>query len=219
MLALPVIMQNIISLGVNLADGVMSGGLGDGAVCGVYSGGQVVNLLTVLLGGIDGTVLLLGARYYGAKQRERIGRMLGIALIFSSALALAFTAFSLLAPEFTVNIFKGRGEASGTGDGAAQEYLAILALSFIPYALSHTVIAALRSAESARAGMYISLSGLAVKLALNFLLMPNMQIKGAAVSTVVCRFAELIFALVYLFFFDKKTGCNLPMLIRRKKRG
>ena len=41
LLAIPISLQNLITYGVNFADNVMIGSLGDNAISGVYVGGQL----------------------------------------------------------------------------------------------------------------------------------------------------------------------------------
>lgn len=53
-LAIPMVLQNLITYSVGLADNIMIGALGDSAVSGVYMAGQIQTVLQVISGGIEG---------------------------------------------------------------------------------------------------------------------------------------------------------------------
>ena len=71
-LAIPMVLQNLITYSVGLADNIMIGALGDSAVSGVYMVGQIQTVLQVISGGIEGAILLLSSQYWGKKDRESI---------------------------------------------------------------------------------------------------------------------------------------------------
>ena len=54
LLAIPMMLQNLITYSVGLADNLMIGSLGDSAISGVYMGNQVQTVLQVLNAGIEG---------------------------------------------------------------------------------------------------------------------------------------------------------------------
>ena len=62
-LAIPMVLQNLITYSVGLADNLMIGSLGDSAISGVYMGNQVQTVLQVLSAGIEGGILLISAQY------------------------------------------------------------------------------------------------------------------------------------------------------------
>ena len=61
-LAIPMVLQNLITYSVGLADNLMIGSLGDSAISGVYMGNQVQTVLQVLSAGIEGGILLISAQ-------------------------------------------------------------------------------------------------------------------------------------------------------------
>ena len=67
LLAIPISLQNLITYGVNFADNVMIGSLGDNAISGVYVGGQLQQVLQMFVAGIEGAILILAAST-GAKR-------------------------------------------------------------------------------------------------------------------------------------------------------
>ena len=90
-LAVPMVLQNLVTFSVGLADQVMIGRLGDAAVSGVYLGTQIQTVLQVLSAGIEGSILLLAAQYWGRRDVGSIRRVVSIGMGFSLLLGLLFT--------------------------------------------------------------------------------------------------------------------------------
>ena len=64
-LAIPISLQNLITYGVNFADNVMIGSLGDNAISGVYVGGPLQPVPQMFVAGIEGALLILAAEFWG----------------------------------------------------------------------------------------------------------------------------------------------------------
>ena len=74
LLAIPMMLQNLITYSVGLADNLMIGSLGDSAISGVYMGNQVQTVLQVLNAGIEGGILLISAQYWERRTRRAYRR-------------------------------------------------------------------------------------------------------------------------------------------------
>ena len=91
-------------------------------------------------------------------------------------------------------------------------YLSVVAWSFLFYAAAQIIIAAMRSVENARVGMYISLIALFVNIILNYIMIfgklgfPAICIRGAAIATLIARIVECAAAVVYARFVDRKMN-------------
>ncbi len=71
------------------------------------------------------------------------------------------------------------------------EYLLIMLVGFLPYGLSQAYSSTLREADRTVVPMRASIYALVLGVVLNYLLIPVMGVAGAALATVVSRFAEL----------------------------
>ncbi len=206
MLALPIALQNLITFSVTLADNIMIGQLGDSAVSGVYMGSQIQTLLQVFTAGIEGAILILSTQYWGKRDTDSIKKIISIgikfALVFSAMVAVVCAIF----PSFVISLFTN--DMSIIEAGAP--YLRIISFSFPLFALTQSLIAAMRSVESAKVGMAVSLVSLVTNVSLNYVLIfgnlgfQAMGISGAAVATLAARVLELIAILIYVLFIDKK---------------
>ncbi len=212
-LAIPIILQNFVTYSVTLADNLMIGSLGDVAVSGVYMGGQIQTILQVANSGIEATMLLLSAQYWGKRDTANIRKIIKLGMTVSMTLGLIFTITCAINPRGVIGIFTDSHAVIESG----ATYLGIVCFSYLFFCMTQGLIAAMRSVESARIGFYVSLISLLVDITLNYLLifgklgLPEMGIAGAALATVIARICETLVIAVYVLFIDKKLR-----LIRRE---
>ena len=214
-LSVPIALQNLITFCVTLADNVMIGTLGDAAVSGVYLGSQVQTLLQIFCSGIDGAVLILSAQYWGKRDVSSISRIASIGIRASVIFASIVSVVCLAAPRFVMSLFTNEADAIESG----AEYLSILAISFIFFCLTQSLITAMRSVETARLGLWVSLASLGVNVALNYVLIfgklgfEPMGVRGAAIATLISRIVEFVITAIYVLFIDKKLKFPLRELL------
>lgn len=215
-LAIPVALQNLITFSVNFADNIMISSLGDAAVSGVFMGNQMQTLLQMLSGGIEGAILILAAQYWGKRDTGSIKRIVVIGLHFSMLFGALLTLICSLFPKTLIGLFS---TADSVIDAGAQ-YLRIVCFSYIFFCITQALIAAMRSIEVARIGMHVSLISLLVNIILNYILifgklgLPAMGIRGAAIATVLSRFAEMLTMILYVARKDKILQLKLADLFR-----
>lgn len=213
-LAIPMVLQNLVTYSVGLADNLMIGMLGDSAISGVYLGNQIQTVLQVLSSGVEGGILLISAQYWGKKDTESIRRITSIGIWFSLTLGLLFSAVTALAPRQVLSVFSNVDSVIENG----MEYLSFLCYSYFFFALTQAMIASMRSVESARVGLLVSLSSLVIDVTLNYLLIfgkfgfPEMGVRGAALATLTARICETMIIFVYVRFIDKKLKFRVRML-------
>lgn len=222
LLALPITGQNLVVFLTDLIDDIIVSPLGDAALSGVSIGNRVQALMTFMLCGAEGVMLLLGSQYLGSGDRER---QRGITVIGGStclAIGALFCAASLIFPRQIVTIFAESAEIVDTG----AIYLSLTALSFIPYALSRALVMALRIGGSPRVGLYASAVALAVTATADNTLVegavlfggsaiiPPLGIRGAALATLLGRLAESITVIAFIiakYLCARKRGNKSPV--------
>ncbi len=206
LLAIPIALQNFVTFCVGLCDNVMIGALGDTAISGVYMGNQVQTLLQLFSGGIEGAILVLAAQYWGKNDVKSIKRIVSLGLRFTVVFGVALSTVCIIAPRWVISLFTDDPTVCESG----AEYLKIVAFSYVFFCLTQALIAAMRSVETARIGLYVSIVSLVINAVLNYILIfghlgaPFLGIKGAAIATLVARVAECAVMLLYVLMFDKK---------------
>ena len=206
LLAVPISLQNLVTFAVNFADNVMIGSLGDDAISGVYVGGQLQSVVQMFVGGIEGAILILAAQYWGRKDRDSIRKVVSIGVKFALGVGLFTTLVAVLFPQWVIRIFTT--EPGVIREGAA--YVQIVGFTYLFFSVSQVMIAAMRSVETARIGLYISCMALVVNVCLNYVFIfghlgfPAMGVRGAAVATLISRIMEMCVSIGYVFLVDKK---------------
>lgn len=205
-LAVPISLQNLVTFAVSFADNVMIGSLGDDAISGVYIGGQLQSVLQMFVGGIEGAILILAAQYWGKKDTQSIRKVVSIGIKFALAVGLLSSLVAVLFPQWVIRAFTT--EPGVIQEGAA--YVQIVGFTYLFFSVSQVMIAAMRSVETARIGLYISCMALVVNVCLNYVFIfghlgfPAMGVRGAAVATLISRIMEMCVSIGYVFFVDKK---------------
>ena len=96
-LCLPIILQNVISLGVNLADNLMLGRFAEASLSGATAVNQIQFVYQNILIGIGDGMVIIASQYWGAKRTEPIKRVASVAmrtaLIFMTVLFIAVSVF------------------------------------------------------------------------------------------------------------------------------
>ncbi|MCH5183591.1 MAG: polysaccharide biosynthesis C-terminal domain-containing protein, partial [Oscillospiraceae bacterium] len=198
--ALPIMVQNAITNFVSLLDNIMVGQLGTVQMNGVTISNQLLFVFNLCVFGVVSGAGIFTAQYHGSGDDEgvrytfRYKLMAGVLL--SAVGAVVFSAFG----RSFINLFL-RGEGS-PADAAASlscgyEYLLIMLIGILPFALSNAYSSTLRETGQTVVPMIGGISAILVNLALNYVLIfghfgaPKMGIAGAAVATVVSRYVEL----------------------------
>ena len=220
LLAIPISLQNLITYGVNFADNVMIGSLGDNAISGVYVGGQLQQVLQMFVAGIEGAILILAAQYWGKKDTGSIRKVVSVGVKFAFVVGLLITLGAVLFPAQIIGLFTG--EAGVIQEGAA--YLQIVGFTYIFFCITQVMIASMRSVETARIGLYISIMAFVVNVGLNWVFIfgnlgfPAIGVRGAALATLIARIMETTVSVVYVFVIDKKLEFGVRDLLRTDRQ-
>ncbi len=201
----PIIIQNSISNFVNLLDNLMVGQLGAAQMSGVAIANNLLFIFNLcIFGGLSGPGIF-GAQFFGAKDMEGFRNTIRIKLWISAAIILVALGVFLSFGDILI-----QGYLTGEGDPAvaqammisSQEYLAIMLLGLLPFALTQSYAGTLREAGETMLPMIASIAAVLTNLCGNTLLIfgylgfPALGVQGAAIATVISRFVELAIVVV-----------------------
>ena len=227
-LAVPMMIQNGITNAVGLVDNVMVGSLGTEAITAVSIGGQLIFVFNLgIFGGLSGPGIY-GAQYYGQKNEEGFRSTVRMKLWISLAVLAAGMAVFAFAPEFLIGLYL-KGESADINPeltmNLAKEYLSIMLWGLPPFVLTQVYSSSLRETGSSLKPMFAGMASVVVDIAGNSLLIfgllgfPKLGVRGAAIATVLARFAELAVILILAYSAKKKhtflNGLFRTMLIPR----
>lgn len=214
-LAIPISLQNLITFAVGFADNLMIGRLGDDAISGVYVGNQMQAVVQMFIAGIEGAILILAAQYWGKKDAASIRKVVSVGVKFAFGVGLAVTLVAVLFPSAIIGLFTH--EPGVIAEGTT--YLRIVGFTYLFFSVSQVMIASMRSVETAKIGLYISIMALVVNVSLNYILIfgklgfPALGVKGAAIATLISRVLEMLVGVIYVFALDRKLRFRFSDLL------
>lgn len=219
-LAIPISLQNLITFAVNFADNLMIGSLGDNAISGVYVGNQMQTVLQMFVAGIEGAILILAAQYWGKRDTGSICKVVSIGIKAALLIGVLTSLISVLFPEPMIRLFTSDPGVVSAGTA----YLQIVGFSYLFFCVSQVMVASMRSVETAKVGLYISLMTLVVNISLNYVLIfgklgcPALGVQGAAIATLISRILEMAVSTWYVFFADRKLRFGLRDLFHTDRQ-
>ena len=211
-IAVPIFLQNIITNFVSLLDNLMVGQLGTLPMSGVAIVNQLLFVFNLVVFGVSTGTGIFTAQYYGQGDQEGVRYTLRFKLVASILFSGLFIGGFLLWDEALIRLFlTGEGSAA---DAAAildfgKEYLLIMILGLVPFALSSAYATTLRECGETLVPMLSSFAAVFCNLVLNYVLIfghfgfAPMGAAGAAIATVVSRYVELA---IVAYWTHRHTG-------------
>ena len=219
-ITIPIALQNVISLSVNMMDTVMLGQLGDVAIAASNLGGQLFTILDVLGFGMASGAAVLIAQYWGKRDLVRIRQIFALTLRIALGVSLLFALVGHFFPQQVLRIYTTDPLVIEAGS----QYLRWLSFSFVLFSFSNCYIMCLRAVEQVRVSMMIYGSSFLINIFFNYCFIfgklgaPALGVRGAALGTALARLFELCATLVYMCFVEKRVGFT-PIWLFRLKSG
>ena len=201
-----IILQNLLTYSVNLADNIMIGNYSETAMNGVSLANQIQFLLQMFAMGASNGLSVLASQYWGKKETDPIKKIFSSACIFGLGMSLLLAVFVITMPDTALGLLTDKQDAIAEGS----KYIVIMGFTYCIYTLTNMFLAMLRSVETVKIGFTVTAVSLTVNISLNYCLIfgkfgfPELGVKGAAIATLAARIVELIIVAVYVFRFDKK---------------
>lgn len=218
-LVFPMAIQNLINVGVQAADVMMLGRVGEVAISASSLAGQIYFVLTLVFFGLNSGAAILTAQYWGKGDTKTIENILGLAMRIAIVAGAAFTLAALLFPTYLMRIFSHEPDVIAAG----ADYMRIVALAYIPAAITSIYLGVVRSTERVIISTVVYLVSLVVNVIGNAILIfglfgaPALGVKGSAIATAIARYVEFIIVLFYAFKMNKTIRLRLSALMRTDK--
>ena len=198
-LALPLILQNLITTSLGFVDTFMVGLLGNAEMAAVTAANSPIFLVQVVIFGLMSGLTVLVSQYWGKGDVDNINRCMGVALYLGVILSSAAAAALLLFPAGVLNLVTDNQSLIVLGT----PYIRIVGISYIFNSISSVYVAMQRSTENPAFGMKVFCTSMLVNTGLNYLLIfgklgfPALGITGAAIATLSSRVVEFLIVAVY----------------------
>ncbi|MDD2922629.1 MAG: MATE family efflux transporter [Anaerolineales bacterium] len=209
-IAIPISFQQLINASLNMIDVLMVGQLGETSIAALGLSNQLFFVFIILLFGLTSGMAIFTAQFWGKREIDPIRKVLGMSILISSIVALAFTLAATLMPRAVLSFYTNDLEVIETG----ARYLRIVGFSYIPIAIATSYIAALRSIQLVKLTVVATISALIFKTTVGYLLIfgvggfPALGVEGAAIGTASAWILELILLLILVYAQKTPLAAN-----------
>ncbi len=199
-IALPIVIQNAITSFVSLLDNIMVGQVGQLPMSGTSIINQLMFIFTLAIFGANAGAGIFTAQFFGNHDTEGVRHTFRFKLMCCTLLTVVVGGIFLLLDDQLIGLYL-QGEGSAEDAAAilhhAKDYLHMMLWGLIPFALCNAYSGTLRETGQTVIPMIGSITAVFLNLILNWVLIfghfgvPAMGVRGAALATVISRFAEL----------------------------
>lgn len=214
-LAVPMIIQNAITSFVSFLDNIMVGQIGTEQMSGVAIVNQLMFVFNIcIFGGVSGAGIF-GTQFYGKGDYE--GQKYAFRFKMYASALLTGIALCLFGFGSTHLISLYLNDTGSVGNitlalNYGKEYLAIMMLGLIPFALGQTYISSIRETGQTFVPMLAGIVAVITNLILDYILIfgisglvPAMGVSGAAIATVAARFIECGIVVIWTHMHKKEN--------------
>ncbi len=206
--ALPIAMQNLITMATSMMDSIMLGRADDTGV--LLSAATLANqpffILSLVTFGLGGAASVLCAQYWGRGELSPVRALFSIILKVALVVGALFGAAVLLFPTLILSLYTPRAELIEAG----ASYLRIIGFAYMIFAVSNTAVCTLRGIELVLVSVVSGVASFVTNVFLNWVLIfghlgaPALGIRGAALATLTARVLEFVIVMTYLFGVDRR---------------
>lgn len=197
-LAIPVMLQQLIQSMVSLVDNFMVSGLGDISMSGVNVSGQVLFVFMVYINAICMAGGIFITQFFGARDKEGMRQAFRFKLIMGLAAAIPYFLVCIVFPRQVLSMMLiGNTQADFILDQAVG-YIRIMFFVGIPMTISMCIASSLRDMGQVKKPLVVTIIATLTNTFFNWVLIyghfgfRRMEVKGAAIATVIARTLELV---------------------------
>ncbi|MBR5967795.1 MAG: MATE family efflux transporter [Lachnospiraceae bacterium] len=224
-LALPIALQSLITIGVNMLDTIMVGSLSEEALSATSLANSFISIYQIFCMGLGMGASVLVSRYYGMKMSNEdtdkashaLKQTVCLMLRLTIALATLFALVTAIMPGTIMRMYTNEEPIIALGT----DYFRWSVVTYLFLGPSLTSTIALRSVRQVKLPLLVSIGALFVNLGANYAFIfgklgaPRMEVAGAAIGTLIARIFEASCILGYLFLKDKEISFRVKDLLMK----
>lgn len=215
-LMIPIVLQNLMLALVAVADAFMLGGLDQNYMSAVSLATQIQFIQNMFLAASTTSLAILGAQYWGKGDVKTLDDIFCMAIRLCGLVSIIFCLACVFFPRYLMLIFTNEPILIEYG----VSYLRIAGFSYLLTGISQCYLVIMKVSEHATVTAAVSTATVCINIVLNAIFiygllgMPQMNVKGAALATLISRIIELITSVAISF----RPGFVRPYLSRLFKR-
>jgi putative MATE family efflux protein len=205
-IAIPIIIQNMITNFVSLLDNIMVGRIGTEQMTGVSIVNQLMFVFNLAIFGAISGPGIFTAQYFGKRDHEGVRATMRFKLMIATLIMVAGALIFHFQGGTLIRLFMTETEAGLDLEatfGYAKDYLAVMIVGLIPFAIANAYSGTLRETDQTTVPMVAGITATLLNLTLNYVLIfghfgaPRLGVVGAALATVIARFVESLIIIVW----------------------
>ncbi|MBO5273792.1 MAG: MATE family efflux transporter [Clostridia bacterium] len=221
-LVIPITLQNVMSLLLNMMDTVMLGQMSDRseeAISAANLANQPFFVFTLFLFGMISGATVLISQYWGKNDRKSINAVCGIAMTAALTIGVIFTAVCIIFTLPVMGLFTDSPSVIRIG----ASYLRIVAISYIPAAITSLLCGIMKAVEHVKIILFTNSMAIVINIILNYILIfgkfgaPAFGVQGAAIATLISRLIELTMVLIFVFGIEKQLRLRIGDMMKITK--
>lgn len=212
--ALPIALQQLITVGVNMADNIMLGQLGEAPMSGATLANNFITIFQIMCMGLGMGASVLVSRFFGMRDQPSMKKSVNIMFRILLVVATAFSVVTAIAPEAIMRLFTSETEVIKQGTG----YLLISIPCYYLNGFAVTSSLMLRCVGKATIPLLSSCMSFFINIFFNWVFIfgklgaPEMGVNGAALGTLLARVVEFSVVMGFMLFKDEKIGLRISDL-------
>lgn len=194
---IPILIGNMFQQLYNTIDSIIVGKfLGTNALASVSASFNIMLVILLVVTGLTLGTNILIAKYYGAKDIEKVKKTIDTAYVFSFVLSIIITTLGLLNSNSILVFFKVPTGIIPT----AKIYLNILLIGTTSSFYYNTVSSILRGIGDSKTPLYFLMFSTVLNIILDliFIIIFKLGVFGAALATVISQTVSFIGSFIYL---------------------
>ena len=213
-IAIPIMIQNGITNFVSMLDNIMVGQIGTAPMSGASIVNGLLFVFNLCIFGASSGAGIFTAQFYGSQDHKGVRHTFRFKFLICTSLAVVGWAIFRVGGESLVRLYlTGEGDAADAAQVLAygMQYLRWMLWGLVPFALANVYSSTLRETGQAMVPMAAGIAAVLINLCLNYVLIfghfgaPAMGVEGAALATVISRYAELAIVAVWTHTHSQKN--------------
>ncbi len=205
-IAVPMMLQNLVTNFVSMIDNIMVGQIGTEQMSGVSIVNQFIFVFNVTVFGAVSGPSIFGAQFFGKKDHTGHCYTFRFRVLICVLISVIGILFFGAADTSLISLFLSKDDSPAKIADTlmyGRDYMRIMLIALIPFGIGQAYTSAVRECGETRIPMIGAISAVGINLLLDYGLifgrlgMPEMGVRGAAAATVAAKFIEAAVVIVW----------------------
>lgn len=198
-IAIPIMIQNLITNFVALIDNIMVGQIGTEQMSGVAIVNQLLFVFNLTLFGAVSGAGIFSTQFFGSKDYKGVRDTMRFKILSVSAFFLLGIAIFLIFGNNLITMYLHDADKGINLEATfmyAKQYMTVMLVGLLPFAFENAYSSTLREGGNSTVPMIAGIVAVIINTVLNYLLIfgigffPELGVVGAAIATVISRFVQ-----------------------------